>query len=259
MTLKNDSPFKTVTGLGQFQKEYSGGSCGSCFFVGLGLLLTLAGLGLAALATSWFRNGNASRAEAMPLLGTAGVLFLVGVIVLLLSFLGEGRSAALFEHGVALAQGKQVKQAAWGDIASVYVRVVRLKRLFITVATSHWYSVQTRGGDKLEFDDDLGSQVEELGNTIQKGVARAQFPSYWEALQKGERVTFGPLALDQQKLYVNKQELPWAEVRGVKLDKGRVWVEKTGKGWLRWEAVSVPRIPNVLIFYELVARMTEVG
>ena len=259
MTLKNDSPFKAVTGLGQFQKEFSGGSGGSCFFVGLGLLLTLAGLGLAALAATWFRNGNASRAEALPLLITAGVLFLVGVIVLLLSFLGEGRSAALFEHGVALAQGQRVKQAAWSDIEAVFVRVVKLKRLFITYATSHWYTVQTRGGDKLEFDDDLGGQVGQLGNAIQKAVAQAQFPGYWEALRQGERVTFGPLALDQQKLYVNKQELPWAEVRGVKLDNGRVWVEKAGKGWLRWEAVSVPQIPNVLVFYELVSRMTTVG
>ena len=41
MTLKNDSPFKAVTGLGQFQKEFSGGSGGSCFFVGLGLLLLM--------------------------------------------------------------------------------------------------------------------------------------------------------------------------------------------------------------------------
>ena len=190
---------------------------------------------------------------------TAGVLFMFGVVALLFTFLAVGRTAALFEHGVALASGEKVQQAAWSDIQAVYVRVVKLRRLFVTYAKRHLYTVVMRSGTRLDFGDTLGKDVEQLGNAIQKAVAQAQFPVYWEALRQGQRVTFGPLALDQQKLYVNKQELPWAEVRGVKLDNGRVWVEKTGKGWLRWEAVSVPQIPNVLVFYELVSRMTEVG
>jgi hypothetical protein len=102
----------------------------------------------------------------------------------------------------------------------------------------------------------VGDEVQ-AGQRIQLNVANTQFPRYWDTYQAGHRVTFGPLALDKQKLYVGEQELPWTSIRSVKIEQGSVWIEKTDQGWIRWTAVSVPDVPNLLIFQNLIGRLTR--
>jgi hypothetical protein len=97
--------------------------------------------------------------------------------------------------------------------------------------------------------------VEELGNQVQKGTAACCFPL--AAIQNGQRVTFGPLALDLKGLYSGKKELTWQEIKGVKIAQGVISIKKE-KGWFNWATVTVPQIPNFWIFYELIGRFATV-
>jgi len=81
--------------------------------------------------------------------------------------------------------------------------------------------------------------IEQLGNEIVKGSSIALFPRYWQALQSGQRLTFGPLALDKQGLYSGNKSLQWSEIKAIKIQQGVISVKKEG-GWFNWASVTVP-------------------
>ncbi len=256
MPRKTRSPFKAVTGLGQLQKVYARSASGSWLLAILGVALAGAGLALAALTATAEQHGLVAPDQTVPMLILAAMLFLMGVVALAGTWFAWTATAALYEQGVALNTGHEVLQAAWTDITAVYVRVVRQPGLLV-MKTTHLYTVETEGGDTLLFDDRVGDEVAKLGNVIQLAVANTHFARYWDTYMRGQQVKFGPLALDRQKLLVNDQELPWSVIRSVKIDRGSVWIEKTDQGWIRWTAVSVPDVPNLLIFQNLVGRLTR--
>lgn len=259
MASLSKSPFKALTGLGSLQKEYTHGVRGSCLLAGLGIGAAGAGLVLAfyAMAVTGAEGGAEAQGRMLVQLLGAGGLFVFGLVALASTWFLWTTTAALYEHGVAVRSTHGVQQAAWTDIAAVYVRVVRQPGTFGFYHTTHLYTIEKRNGEKLRLDDALSDEVARLGNAVQIAVARAQFGRYWDAYMAGQRVAFGPLALDRQKFYVNDQELPWSKIRSVRIEQGSVWIEKTDQGWIRWTSVSVPDVPNLLIFHDLVGRLTR--
>ncbi|MCC7362647.1 MAG: hypothetical protein IT317_24415 [Anaerolineales bacterium] len=259
MANQSRSPFRAITELGALQKEYTRGVRGSCLLAGLGLAAAGAGLALAFVAiavTEADPSAEARERMLVQLLG-AGGLFVFGLVALASTWFAWTTTAALYEHGVAVRATHGVQQAAWADVSAVYVRVVRQPGTLGIYQTTHLYTLEKRNGEKLRLDDALTDEVGKLGSAVQIAVARAQFPRYWDAYMAGQRVTFGPLALDKHKFYVNDQELPWSQIRSVRIEQGSVWIEKTDQGWIRWTAVSVPDVPNLLVFHNLVGRLTR--
>ena len=51
-----------------------------------------------------------------------------------------------------------------------------------------------------------------IRRAIQSGVSNALFPRYWRDLQNGQKLTFGPIALDNDRLYAGRKELTWQEI-----------------------------------------------
>ena len=109
---------------------------------------------------------------------------------------------------------------------------------------------------KYKFDDKYKA-VEDLGKAIQTHVSNALYPKYVSALKAGSRLEFGPLALDQNKIYSGNKELTWDEVKSIRIQSGFISVKKD-KGWFRWAGARVPQIPNFFIFYALLKNFTAV-
>lgn len=257
------SPFQSVIGLGPLKSEFSNKGRGRWFNVVFGLLLVAAGPGLALLAAYLGYNAYNTRGltrvdDAMILpLCLAAAAFVSGVVVLFSAWRSAPVAAALYEHGVALNTRKGLQQLAWTDIEAVWQAVTRHYTNGIYTGTTHVYTVRAKNGDKLVFDDRLGKQVEQLGQAIQRGATNHLYPQYTQALENGQRLTFGPLALDRHKLYAGKKELPWQEIKAVKIAKGSIAVKRE-KGWFNWASASVPQIPNFFIFYELIGHFAKV-
>jgi hypothetical protein len=218
------------------------------------LLLLAAYLGYDAYNTRGLTRVD--NAIIPPLCIAVGALGL-GAALLVSAWRNWPLAAALYEHGVALNSRKGVRQAAWTDIDAVWQAVTRHYTNGVYTGTTHVYTVRTSAGDKLVFDDRLGKQVEQLGQAIQRGATGTLFPRYAQLLQNGQRLTFGPLALDREKLYAGKKELRWDEIKAIKIEKGNISIKKD-KGWLNWASASVPQIPNFFIFYELISRFAKV-
>jgi hypothetical protein len=263
MTNDTNSPFASVIGLGKLKAEYK--NAGRRRWIGLifGVLCLLASpvLLLVTLYVAYdaYTNSGLYRVAeytVVPLIITL-TAFAIGVGVVISAWRSWRLTAALFENGVAYQSRTGIQQASWSDVTAVWQRVTRHYTNGIYTGTTHNYTVQTNTGQKIVLDDRLGKGVEELGKAVQNGASNALFPRYWTAIQNGQRVDFGPLAMDNQKLYAGKKELPWNEIKAVKINKGQISIKKD-KGWFSWASVTVPQVPNFFIFYDLVGRFTKI-
>ena len=263
MLTDTDSPFIGIIGLGNLKGEYSNAGRGRWFRVTFGVLCLLATPALVLLAAfvgydTYNNSGLYKVADSLILpLIFALVAFVIGASVLISAWRNWRIAAALYDNGVAYQTRTGIQQASWSDMTAVWQRVTRHYTNGVYTGTTHQYTIQTNSGQKLVLDDRLGKKVEELGNAVQRGATGALFPRFIQALQNGQRVDFGPLAMDNQKLYAGKKELRWDEIKAVKVNKGVISVKKD-QGWFNWTTVTVPQVPNFFIFYDLVGRFTKI-
>jgi len=261
--MQSDSPFQSVIGLGALKSEFR--NTRRARYVNLVFGLIAIGLGpVLVLVAAWlgydtYNTRGLTRVDdviILPLCFAAGA-FGVGALLLFNTWRNWGVAAALYENGVALNSRGGVRQAVWHDVEAVWQAVTRHYTNGVYTGTTHAYTLRTNAGEKLVFDDRLGKQVEQLGEGIQRGVTNALYPKYWQALQNGQRLSFGPLAMDREKLYSGKKELRWDEIKAIRIVKGQISVRKD-KAWLNWASAAVPAIPNFFIFYDLIGRLTKV-
>jgi hypothetical protein len=165
--------------------------------------------------------------------------------------------AALFAGGVGYRDRKGVRAVGWGDVEAVWQAVTRRYVNGVYAGTTHVYRARTRAGETLTFDDRL-RDVAALGEALVKGSAAALLPGAQRAFDAGERVTFGPLALDRAGLHSGGKSLPWAEVKAVKIERGVVSVDRDGK-WFAWTRATVPQIPNFYVLVALLSRLGKLG
>ncbi len=263
MQAKTNSVFHEVIGLGALQQEWANHGKGKWFNLVFGLLCLAAGPALVLLAAflgyNAYNNSGLSRVDdaVIPPLVIAAIALLVGVIIVYNAWRNWKLAVALYEHGVAYRQRGPVQQFRWDDIEAVWQAVTKHYYNGVYTGTTHIYTVQTKNGQRAVFNDKFGKNIELLGRGLQQGSAERLLPRYWQGLQAGQKLSFGPLALDRDKLYAGKKELPWTEIKAIKIEKGNISIKKD-KGWFNWASATVPQIPNFFVFYELVGRFAKI-
>ena len=200
-----NSPFYTVVGLGPLKTEYpypNGRKWAGLIF---GLIFLFASPVLVVLAAylgydAYNRHGlsRVDDAVIVPLI-LAGVGFVVGALMIFTAWRNWSLTTALYENGFAYNDRKGLRQVRWDQIEAVWQSIIKHYRNGIYIGTTHVYTVRTSDGQKIVLDDRF-KKVEDLGNAVLQGSSNALWPKYWQSVQSGQRVTFGPLALDSQKL-----------------------------------------------------------
>jgi hypothetical protein len=256
-----NSPFQTVVGLGTVKSEHPAkGSRWTPLIVGVAglvaapLLLFLA-LFLGYTAYSRYGLMRVDDAVWVPLIG-ACLALVIGILAVFNAWRIWPLAAVLYEEGFAVNRRQGLQTVRWNQISWVKQAVTKHYYNGIYTGTTHLYTIETRDNLRVKLDDQF-TKVEDLGRAIQQGTTNALFPQYVQALQSGQRLTFGPLSLDAQKLYSGAKEMPWSEIKAISLNKGTISVKKD-KGWFNWATVTVPQIPNFFIFIEIASRLTKV-
>jgi hypothetical protein len=263
MQLKANSPFVDVTGLGALQQEWASHSKGKWFSLVFGgvCLLAAPALGLlsAVLGYNAYTNSGSSRVDdaIIPPLCIGAIALVVGAVIVFSTWQSWNLAAALYEKGIAYRRRGPVQQFRWDEVEAVWQAVTKHYYNGAYTGTSHIYTVQIKGGPRVVFNDQFGKGIDQLGRGLQQGTAELLLPRYWQALQLGQKLSFGPLALDRDKLYAGKKELPWSEIKAIKIERGNISIKKD-KGWFNWASATVPQIPNFFVFYELVGRFAKI-
>ncbi len=265
MQSANPSPFAAVVGLGPLQSQHPLKNSNRLSSLGCGGASLVAGPVLfgIALFIVWDTLDKFGPARLDNELPTILVFAGFGLLALFLAayslysaWKNWGSAAALYEAGFAYVDRQGLQQVRWDQVEAVWQAITKHYRNGIYTGTTHVYTVQTKDKRRLTLDDKF-DKIEDLGNAVQRGATQALFPHYAQAVQNGQRVSFGPLALDARGLYSGDKSLAWNEIKAVKLDRGSLSIKKEG-GWFNWSTVTVPQIPNFFIFYDLLSRFTKI-
>jgi hypothetical protein len=252
--MPSQSPFLNVFELGVMQSEHPVKTLHKLGNLVLGVLLTAGGLAaLMYAAVSGFRGFEISVVTMLEAACLPGIIFFVafglGAWCLYSAVKHWSTAYAVFDRGLAVAEGEDARQVPWDEVTHVWQEITKHYTNGIPTGTTHKYTVELADGTKYKIDDKF-KDVEALGRSIQSKVTSALFPKYMSALKAGSRLEFGPLAIDYNKLYSGKKELPWDEVKSVRIQNGYVSVQRE-KGWFRWTNAGVPQIPNFFVLYAL--------
>lgn len=252
-----DSRFAGVTDLGSLVSHHPVSNHNRWTGLILGLACLAAAGGLFSLAVSTYLDLSSPYAPnvILPVLFALGAL-LVGLWMLFDTVRHWNTAAAVYEHGLALTDYTGLRQIRWEAVDSVWQSVTKHYRNGSYTHTTYVYTVQTNTGQKLRFDSKL-AQIEALGQTLQRQISAILLPRYAQALNSGQRLNFGPLALDREGLYVGNKSLPWPEIEAIKIQNGAIAIKKAAGGRLHQAPVSLAQVPNFWVFYEIVSHLTK--
>ncbi len=262
MQPKSDSPFATVIGLGALKSEHTPKGVGRWFNLIFGAGCALMGPGSLVLALAlgydaYTRHGLARVDNAIfPPLIVGAIGFGLGALILWEAWNNWGIQANLYEHGFAYYSRKGLQPVRWDQVEAVWQAITKHYRNGVYTGTTYIYTVKTTDNRKLVLDNKL-PRIEELGKAVQASVTDVLWPKYIATLQAGQKLTFGPLALDSTSIYSGNKVLRWDEIESIKLQQGNLSVKKKNGGWFNWASASVPQIPNFYIFYNLVSRFAK--
>jgi hypothetical protein len=265
MQSNSPSPFASVMGLGALKSQhpvkrsntYTSIGCGVFCLVATPILLAMTAYFLYDTYTRFGPARIDDRAfDIFWPLGAAVIALPLGAYLLYEGWKNMPVAANLYDNGFAFHDRQGLKQVKWEQVDAVWQAVTRHYRNGVYTGTTHVYTIRAQDGTRVVLDDKL-DKVEDLGNAVQDGASRALYPRYVAALNGGQRITFGPLAIDRQGIYTANKSLMWNEIKAIKIERGNISVKKEG-GWFNWASASVPQIPNFFVFYSLIKQMTKV-
>ncbi|MBN1438656.1 MAG: hypothetical protein JW929_04525 [Anaerolineales bacterium] len=248
------SPFLSVFELGPQQSEHPVKLATKLTAAVLGVLLVGGGIAaLLAAAIGLLRMGAKETAQELAGFCLPGILAPIGLGIggwcLSKAWNQWGSAVAVFDRGFAVSRWEDVRPVPWEDVTAVWQATAKHSVRGVPTGIKHKYTVQLVDDTKYVWDDKY-QDVETLGRVVQSKVSNLLYPKYSAALKAGSRLEFGPLALDYNKLYSRGKELPWDDVKSVKIQGGFLQIKKDNE-WLRWASAGVPQIPNFFIFYAL--------
>lgn len=234
---------EATAGLGAHQGHYTSGTRRNTLLAFFGLLLLI---GAAAAGYAFFTTDpKATDREGMIVVA---VLFAaIGVPFLGISLAQRGKIVEVYEHGLVRIRGKSVKVTRWDDIGAVWQRITRNYYNGIYTGTTYVYTIQSKNGEKFKITN-VYKDVESLGNIIQSEVTKRLLPSMVRAYQSGQTVSFGKLSLNPQGIIYKDRQLPWNEIKDLKIERGFISVKKEGGRWFNWASVSAASVPNLFVF-----------
>ena len=187
-----------------------------------------------------------------------GVVLLLSAIWLLFNMARNWKTAAaVYEHGLALSDPSGLRQIRWDAVDEVRQSVTNYYRSGVHTDRIYVYTVRTNDGQTFKFNNRF-AQIEALGNAIQKHVSAAMLPRSVQALNAGQRLSFGPLSIDRQRLYAGDKALAWAEIVALTIQDGAIMIKNGATDSSDWAPVKLGQVPNFYVFYHIVSHLTTI-
>jgi hypothetical protein len=161
----------------------------------------------------------------------------------------------VFEAGLLWSDGRGTLDGyRWDAIMSVKQKIVRQSTYGVHTATTYLYTITRNDGKVLKLTQ-FYAGIAQLGQGVTEQVARVHLPHAYAAIQRGETVPFGDLAVNAAGVVSGRHGLlPWTDLDGVSVVNGYVSLRKAGK-WLPWSGKAASDIPNLFVFLTLAEQL----
>jgi hypothetical protein len=155
----------------------------------------------------------------------------------------------LFDHGLVYAKGSAMTVFPWRD-TEIRRSVVQQQN---SPKPDYRYWLERPGSWSVELRPTL--ELDEFGPEMERRLTADRAPTDLDAVAAGQRVQYGPLAVDLTGLTTPKGTIPWPQIRAVELKNGAVQVwQADGR---RPQSNDVAKVPNVFVFLALVETLRE--
>ncbi|MCW2943230.1 MAG: hypothetical protein JWN00_6215 [Actinomycetia bacterium] len=162
------------------------------------------------------------------------------------------KQVLLYEAGLIVADVDGPTGYFRYDSMSVLQAITKVIRNGVHVRTDYVFTFRDRLGREKQVTQ-FYERITDLGAAVQAAVSRAQLPAVFAALDRGEQLQFGDLALHREGIITRKAAIRWQEVQGLDVKNGVVVVKKAGK-WLP-SVMPVAKIPNFFVFMDAAQRL----
>ncbi len=179
-----------------------------------------------------------------PPLAIAAVAGVLSLLALGSAFSNWKRAVVLYEKGFAYSDNGGVQTWGWHEVDLLNVAITRHYTNGIYTGTTYLYTLQKSDGSRLVLDNKL-QKIEQLGQAISRGVFPHQYQKLVAALNAGQTVTLGPVAVNKQGIAFGKKAYPWSEIEQVGIQNGYVNIKKKGGGWFSGASAAASSIANL--------------
>lgn len=199
------------------------------------------GAGFVGLA-GYFLLSGLGKDEWPYFIGTA-IFGALGVVFLVVAIPKNGQLIQTFADGVRVIAGGKQHTLPWRDVDYVITPAKG--------AANHGIS-----GPGFKQVPLTGLQdADNLQALVQQRTVDAKYRPAIEAINRGETVTFGSLAVSRDGIATGRKMLPWNQFGGVVLHQGNVTVAQVPKG--RFAGLSLAMVPNYALFVHLTSAIAR--
>lgn len=170
------------------------------------------------------------------------------------SLTGAVRTARmdLFDHGLTVYRsGQEIAAFRW-DTAEVRQSVIPSRGAAAAASTEYSMTLDGPDGSHESFDERQFDGAHEWGPAIQSAVTATQLPRAVAAIDSGQQVSFGEIAVDLGELTFAGVNYPWEQVDTIDAQGGLIRF-KSGSRWVTLPPIE--DIPNFYIFNEVAERL----
>ncbi|WP_405012205.1 DUF6585 family protein [Kitasatospora sp. NBC_01539] len=152
-----------------------------------------------------------------------------------------------FEHGMVVADHTGPVGVFRWDSMAVLQEITQRYANGIYVGTTYVYTLYKQDGTPLKLTG-FYAEPERWGSILQQEITAWQLTGVVAALQRGETVRFGDLAVTGGGIATKKRgAVAWNEIQSVEIKNGTVFVGRAGK-LMAWSNTPVAKIPNFFLF-----------
>lgn len=142
----------------------------------------------------------------------------------------------------------------WDAVGSVLQRITRNYTNGVYTGTTYLYTITRSDGVTVRLTH-FYEGIAALGETIAREVTRVQLPRAIAAIQQGQTLGFGDLAINAAGIAcAGRGSVPWREIEQVQVNRGYVSLRRAGK-WLAWSGKPAAQIPNLFVFLTLAEQL----
>lgn len=173
-----------------------------------------------------------------------------GVASVIMSWQNRGARVALHENGVLVERGGKQHTARWEEIIAVTEKIEKVHVNGQHIYDRYLYTIDKRDGESFALSN-MVSGVDKIGRALKEETFARLYPQVSEAMQRGEKVSFGTLAIDANGVESNGARFLWTQLAGVKIKDGVIEVkDRNGKAIVSGQYGFTPNAHVLLALLE---------